>query len=142
MRTRVPSVVPQRVLLVDDNADGADLLATLLEAGGHQVRVAHDGAQAQVIAREFRPDVAVLDIGLPRMDGYELAVRLRKLASGRPMRFVALTGQAQLAEDERSREAAFDMHFLKPLEIDQVDAIVGGGPPPPRHSGVYSRHGW
>lgn len=112
-----------RILLVDDNEDAAQLLAARLEKRGYDVTVAYDGAQALEALAGLRPDVCVLDIGLPVMDGYELARRLRAELEPTP-RLIALTGYGQQADKERAREAGFDRHFTKPVGFqDLVDAI-------------------
>src|SRR5581483_9832356 len=105
----------RRVLVVDDNEDALELLAEILRGVGHEVRTAAAGAEALQAALEFRPEVAVLDIGLPVMDGYELAVRLRgELAGGAP-RLIALSGYGLKADRQRSEEAGFELHLVKPI---------------------------
>jgi PAS domain S-box-containing protein len=116
-----------RVLLVDDNRDSADSLAMLLRLAGHEVQVAYDGAEALAIATGFEPDVAVLDIGLPGMNGLQLAERLRDRTQGRPSRLIAVTGYGQDTDRERSREAGFDAHLVKPIS---PDALLGLLAPP------------
>jgi CheY-like chemotaxis protein len=113
----------QRILVVDDNADAADVLAEALRTYGHHVLVAHDGAGALAAAAAFAPDAAVLDIGLPGMDGYELARRLRAELSGRPPRLVALTGYGQDGDRAKAREAGFDVHLVKPVDLDAVMSL-------------------
>jgi PAS domain S-box-containing protein len=105
-----------RLLVVDDNRDAADSLALLLEAAGHPVRVAYDGRTALAVAEAFRPDVALLDIGLPDLSGHEVARRLRAAAWGRHMRLIALTGWGQDDDRRRSAEAGFDHHLTKPVD--------------------------
>jgi PAS domain S-box-containing protein len=110
------------ILVVDDNQDAADLLAEVLRGQGHEVRVAHDGAQALERVSEFRPQVAILDIGLPVMDGYELAVALRARLG--PLRLLAVTGYGQERDRARSHEVGFARHFVKPVELTELlDAI-------------------
>ncbi len=111
---------PRRVLIVDDNIDAAELLAASLEALGHLTRVAHDGPSALRAAEEFDPQVALLDIGLPVMDGYELARRIR--VDG--LRLVALTGYGQDTDRERSSQAGFDEHLVKPVEIARLSDVI------------------
>ena len=125
----------RRILVVDDNKDGAETLAMLLDLSGHTVRVAHDGPQALVAAREFRPEIAFLDIGLPGMSGYELAKRFRADAGLRGTFLVALTGWGSADDKERSRVAGFDFHLTKPVEPAAVDEVLArlsslGDPPP------------
>jgi CheY-like chemotaxis protein len=110
---------PRRVLLVDDNEDALDMLAELLRAAGHEVRVALDGAAALEIAKAFRAEAAVLDIGLPGMDGYELARRLRARPEGPPL-LIALSGYGQESDRERSEAAGFALHLVKPLEVSEL----------------------
>jgi CheY-like chemotaxis protein len=111
-----PPLAPRRVLVVDDNEDAAASLALLLHSLGHETAVAKDGSEALRLAQEFRPDIVLLDIGMPGMDGYEVVRRLRELRRGRPVRVVAITGWGQEADRERSREAGFDLHLVKPLD--------------------------
>jgi PAS domain S-box-containing protein len=106
----------RRVLVVDDNADAAQSLALLLELDGHQVRVALDGPRALEAAQAEEPEVVLLDIGLPQMDGYEVARRLRARRGAGPAVLVALTGYGQEDDRRRSREAGFDYHLVKPVE--------------------------
>ncbi len=113
-----PALSPKRVLIVDDNADAALLLAEVLEAAGHVTAVAHDGAGALALAPGFQPEVAVLDIGLPGMDGYELARRLRGEPALSRVRIIAITGYGQRADRERSRAAGFDAHLVKPVQFE------------------------
>jgi CheY-like chemotaxis protein len=107
-------------MLVDDNVDGAETLARLLGAHGHEVRVFHEPIAALAAVRDFRPDLAVLDIGLPVLDGYELARRMRTLLDGHPCRMVALTGYGQEADKVRSGQAGFERHLVKPVNPDLV----------------------
>jgi CheY-like chemotaxis protein len=116
----------RRVMLVDDNVDGADTLARLLAAHGHEVRVFHEPVAALAAAPGLLPDLAVLDIGLPVLDGYELARRLRVLLDGHPCRFVALTGYGLDADRERSTQAGFDAHLVKPVNPDLVVRLAAG----------------
>ena len=109
----------RRVLVVDDNSDAADSLGDLLRALGHDVMVVYDAPQALACAKEFHVEVAVLDIGLPVMDGYELGRRLEEQL-GRPLRRIAVTGYGTDADRERSRAAGFAAHLTKPIEIDTL----------------------
>ncbi|GGY88448.1 ATP-binding protein [Pseudoduganella plicata] len=111
--------VAQRVLLVDDNEDAAVASAALLRHIGHEVRVAHTAAEALALRRHYEPEVAILDIGLPDMDGYALAAALRNGGAG-PLRLVALTGYGQQADVERARQAGFDVHLTKPASVDDL----------------------
>jgi PAS domain S-box-containing protein len=120
-----PPLAPRRVLVVDDNEDAAASLALLLQSLGHETAVAKDGAEALRLAQEFRPDIVLLDIGMPGMDGYEVARRLRDLRGGRPVRVVAITGWGQEADRERSRQAGFDLHLVKPLDPQDLAQALG-----------------
>jgi CheY-like chemotaxis protein len=113
-----------RVLVVDDNRDSADTLAALLEAWGHEVRTLYDGPSAITAAAEFRPNVVLLDIGLPKMNGYEVAAHLRKSDNHRSMILVAFTGYGQDEDRRRVREAGFDHHLVKPLEPAVLEKIL------------------
>jgi CheY-like chemotaxis protein len=120
------------VLVVDDNADAAETLATLLAVDGHDVRTAASGAAALVLTRAFTPDIAFLDIGMPGMSGYELARRLRDDPVTADVRLVAVTGWGQ-AEDRRlAQEAGFDHHLTKPVAPADVTGLVGALPHRPR----------
>ncbi len=105
-----------RILVVDDNVDAADSLALLLHLAGHEVRVCHDGPAAVAAAQDFHPDIVLLDIGLPGMDGYEVARRLREQEALAEALLVALTGYGQEEDLRRSQEAGFDHHLVKPVE--------------------------
>jgi DNA-binding response OmpR family regulator len=104
------------VLIVDDNADGAESLALLLRFAGHVIEVAHEGHAALAVAERFRPEVALLDIGLPGLNGYEVCQRLRRESWGQAMTIVALTGWGQEEDRRRSSEAGFDRHMVKPVD--------------------------
>jgi signal transduction histidine kinase/ActR/RegA family two-component response regulator len=114
----------RRVLIVDDNLEAAGMLATLLEAHGHDTSVAGDGPSALAIAPTFKPEVALLDIGLPVMDGYELARRLRGMEGFAATRLVAITGYGQASDRRSSTEAGFDEHLVKPVNVDALIKIL------------------
>ncbi|MGN6316119.1 ATP-binding protein [Trinickia sp.] len=114
----------RRVLLVDDNVDGIEALAELLKECGHQVEAVCDPAAALHIVSRFKPDIAVIDIGLPGMDGYELVRRLRAERASRGCLFVALTGYGQDADRHRSRQAGFHHHFVKPLDPPRLLHLI------------------
>jgi PAS domain S-box-containing protein len=126
--TRAPVPAPprtsRRVLVVDDNVDGLETLALLLEMSGHQVRTASDGFAALVVAGEFRPEVVLLDIGLPGLDGYEVARRLRADPTFTGMRLIALTGWGQDTDRERSSQAGFDLHLVKPVDPAELRRVL------------------
>ena len=113
-----------RILVADDNRDAASSLATLLTLDGHDVRVAHDGAQAITEAASFRPQIALLYIGMPKHNGYDVARAIRSTPWGRSMVLVAVTGWGQSDDKRRAREAGFDHHFTKPLDLDVLGAFV------------------
>jgi signal transduction histidine kinase/DNA-binding response OmpR family regulator len=113
-----------RILVVDDNVDAADLLAETLRATGHAAAVAYDGRSALAVAGTFAPDVALLDIGLPVMDGYELGGKLRE--ANPAIRVVALTGYGQDSDRRRSQAAGFDGHLVKPVELDHLISLFDG----------------
>jgi signal transduction histidine kinase len=117
------SGAPCGVLLVDDNVDAAESLAILLRLGGCAVRVAHDGPSALAAARACPPEFVVLDIGLPGMDGYEVARRLRAEPATRDAVLVALTGYGRDEDQTRSREAGFDHHFIKPVDFAELQKV-------------------
>jgi CheY-like chemotaxis protein len=112
-----------KVLVVDDNADAANMVGESLRTLGYGVRVACDAASALDVAVEFVPDLVLVDIGLPGMNGYELAGRLRGLEAP-PRRIVALTGYGHEEDFERSREAGFDEHLVKPVRLDTLRALL------------------
>jgi CheY-like chemotaxis protein len=109
---------------VDDNVDAAQGLALLLRAEGHKVRTAHDGPTALTAAREFRPEAVLLDIGMPRMDGYEVARRLRQECGLEKVVLAAMTGYGQAADRHRSSEAGFDLHLVKPVDPDVLHGLL------------------
>jgi len=121
-------VAPQRVLIVDDNADGADTLGRLLSAHGHQVEVYHDPVAALAAVERLQPTVALLDIGLPVLDGYQLAARIRALPAGRACRLVALSGYGLAADHARSAECGFERHLVKPISPEEAARVVAGAP--------------
>jgi len=114
----------QRILVVDDNVDAADMLGQLLMAHGHQVAVFNDPLVALEAAGRLKPDLAVLDIGLPGLDGYELATRLRAVLGDHPCRLVALSGYGQDGDRLRSEEAGFAQHLVKPIGPEQVAQLA------------------
>jgi CheY-like chemotaxis protein len=107
----------KRVLVADDNEDSAETLGLLLQALGYEVRTVHDGQRAVEEAETFRPDVALLDIGMPGLDGYEAARLIRAAAWGRTVVLIALTGWGLDDDVRRAHDAGFDRHLLKPVDI-------------------------
>ncbi len=126
----VPEVVPRRILVVDDNRDAADSLRTLLAGCGHRVVAVYDGEQALRAARDLAPEVVLLDLGMPAPDGYATARRLRRQPGGGRLTLVALTGWGQDADRQRTREAGFDHHLVKPAGIEQLHALLSSLPAP------------
>jgi DNA-binding response OmpR family regulator len=112
----------RRILIVEDNVDSAKSLAMLLELSGHAVHTAHDGNQGLALADTLRPDLVLLDIGLPGLNGYEVCRRIRQTAWGKDLMIVALTGWGQEEDRARSRQAGFSAHLVKPVD---VSALVG-----------------
>ena len=115
----------RRLLLVDDNVDAVESLAVLLRSDGHEVRTAHDAASALALVESFRPDLVVLDIGLPGMNGYELAQRIRARPELGAPTLVALTGYGQQEDRKRARAAGFDHHFIKPADVNALQRLLG-----------------
>jgi PAS domain S-box-containing protein len=118
-----------RVLIVDDNRDGAESLAVVLGAMGSVVRTAYDGFAAIELAERFQPEVVLLDLGMPRMSGFETARRMRALPAGAAMRLVAITGWGQERDRERTLEAGFDAHFVKPVDLETLRAFLRSAEP-------------
>jgi DNA-binding response OmpR family regulator len=113
----------RRVLVVDDNADAADSLAMLLQVRGDEVRVAYDGEEALMAESEFQPQVVLLDIGMPKLSGYEVARRIRD-ARGSGVLIIAITGWGQDEDRQRAREAGFDHHFTKPVDFAALLEVI------------------
>ncbi|MGH8668624.1 MAG: hybrid sensor histidine kinase/response regulator [Burkholderiales bacterium] len=124
-----PRALARRILVVDDNVDAADMLATQLRQDGHEVHVVHDGPAALLAAEGFRPDLILLDIGMPGMNGLEVARRLRERGPKPQPMIVAVTGWGNAEDHQRSREAGFDLHLVKPLEEAQLREVIGQRPP-------------
>jgi signal transduction histidine kinase len=115
------------VLLIEDNEDGREMMATMLEAFGYSVQQAADGIQGVQMAHAVAPEVALVDIGLPGIDGYEVARRLRKEDGTRNIRLIALTGYGLADDQRRVLEAGFDLHLVKPVDINQLLDAIGSG---------------
>jgi len=114
-----------RILIVDDNADAADTLSLFLEHAGAEVSVARAGEEALASFPLLRPDVVLLDIGMPEMDGYEVARRIRALEGGNETVLIALTGWGQESDQRRATQAGFDHHFTKPADLAALQALLG-----------------
>ena len=110
--------------MVDDNQDAALSIAAILELEGYHVRTAEDGEQALAMAAEYAPQIVMIDIGLPLIDGYEVARRLRALPQTAQSLLLALTGYGQREDKEAAHDAGFDAHFVKPVNVDEVLARV------------------
>ena len=124
MNTQSQATAPgPKVLVVDDNEDAADSLATLLGVMGYSVRTAYDGPEGIEAADEFEPAVALLDIGLPRLSGYDIAKHVRG-TRGEKVLLVAITGWGQEDDRRRAHEAGFDHHFTKPADFDVLLALI------------------
>lgn len=124
-----PAVASRRVLLVDDNQETAAMLAVLLKAAGHEVELAHDGPQALAILERFRPSVAVLDLGLPVMDGYSLAANIQTRLGREGPALIALTGYSHESHRRRSSAAGFSHYLIKPVDLDALlQAIAAAAP--------------
>jgi CheY-like chemotaxis protein len=112
-----------RTLVVDDNRDSADTLAMMIELLGHQVKRAYDPHEVEAIVEAYRPEIVFLDVGMPGLSGYDLARVLRAREDGDNMLLVAVTGWGQPEDRKRTREAGFDRHLVKPVELDDIRAI-------------------
>jgi two-component system CheB/CheR fusion protein len=123
----VTAVRRRRVLIVDDNADAAESMAALVRAWGHDAAVVPDAVNALALAASFKPDVALVDIGLPGMDGYELARRWRTTPDGQHMKLIAMTGYGRAEDRRTAREAGFDVHFVKPAELAELEQLLASG---------------
>ncbi len=113
----------RRILVVDDNADAADSLGMLLEVRGDNVRIAYDGLEALDAEADFRPEVVLLDIGMPKLSGYDVARRIRE-ARGNAVLIVAITGWGQEDDRQRARDAGFNHHFTKPVDFDVLLDLI------------------
>ncbi|MEX2027584.1 MAG: response regulator, partial [Pirellulaceae bacterium] len=119
-----PAAIPLSVLVVDDNRDAADSLTRLLSCYQCRVATAYDGQTAIDMAQRGRPDVVLLDIGLPKLSGYQVAAFIRGQPWGKTMRLIALTGWGQEGDKERAKEAGFDHHLVKPVHPDNLLALL------------------
>lgn len=117
-----------RILVVDDNRDAAESLQMLLQMIGHEVDTAYDGEQALELFAAAPADIVFLDIGLPRMDGYEVAERMRAQSTARQPMLIALTGWGQEEDEQRALNAGFDQHLVKPVEYEQLTELLANVP--------------
>ncbi len=133
--------IKRRVMIVDDSVDGAESMCVLLEMLGHDVRVMYDGASALDAAAQFRPEVVILDIGLPDVDGYQVARALRAQPATAGALLIALTGYGQDSDRQRTRAAGFDHHLVKPASLDDVERAIAadGAGGQPRNPGSEAR---
>jgi CheY-like chemotaxis protein/two-component sensor histidine kinase len=118
------SAVPRRIMVADDNRDSADAMKMLLKLSGHHVHLAHSGAEALEIAKLVRPEIGILDIGMPDMDGYDVAERIRHEAWGKDVMLIAVTGWGQDADKRRALAAGFDHHLTKPIEFETLKQLL------------------
>jgi CheY-like chemotaxis protein len=131
--------VGRRILIVDDNEDGAESLAMLLQFGGHETHMAHDGLEAIEATERLRPDAVLLDIGLPGLNGYEVCKRIRTEPWGKEIVLVALTGWGQEEDRHRSRDAGFNAHMVKPVDHDLLLKLLASLPSE-KHAKSHSWH--
>jgi CheY-like chemotaxis protein/anti-sigma regulatory factor (Ser/Thr protein kinase) len=115
---------PRRVLLIEDDSDAREMLRLMLELAGHAVYAAADGATGLELLEAEHPDVAIIDIGLPGLNGYQVAQRIRECPHGRAVMLVALTGYGRLSDYQRSTEAGFDYHLVKPVDLDMLSGLL------------------
>jgi len=116
--------MPFRILVVDDNADSALSLALILSMMGHDTRTAHDGEAALITAEAFRPQVVLLDIGLPKLNGYEVAQRIRQQVWGVAMFLIAVTGWGQDEDRQRAEDAGMNLHMVKPMDPAALERVL------------------
>lgn len=112
----IPVTEPRRIPVADDNCDAAETLTMQLQLAGHEVRTVHDGAETLVAAETFKPDIVLLDLGMPRMDGYTAARQIRARPWGAQVILAALTGWGQQQDRDRTADAGFDIHLVKPVD--------------------------
>jgi CheY-like chemotaxis protein/two-component sensor histidine kinase len=124
-----PPAPTRRILIVDDNIDAANSLGMLLQLEGHEVELAYIAREALARVPVFKPELVLLDIGLPHMDGYELARRIRALPEGTNIQLVALTGYGQAEDKARTKSAGFDEHLIKPVDFEALRRVVRRDPP-------------
>jgi len=118
--------VSRRVLVVDDNTDNAELLKILLDEEGHETFMAHDGVEGLAAAERLRPDVVLMDLGLPRIDGFDACRRIREQPWGKQVLMIAITGWGQDVDRRKSQEAGFDHHLVKPVDANDISALMSG----------------
>jgi CheY-like chemotaxis protein len=121
---RAVTGLKRRVLVVDDNVDSAESLAMLMKISGHEVEMAHDGLEAVDLSLAFRPDVILLDIGLPKLNGYEVARKIREQQAGKDIVLIALTGWGQEEDRRKSKESGFNAHIVKPVDFPELTKLL------------------
>jgi CheY-like chemotaxis protein len=130
-KLRLPGVpfhgMQRKILIADDNVDAAESLAMLLQLEGHDVTVVHDGHEAIAAFDSVRPDVALLDIGMPGRDGYEIARHIRRSPQGRSVMLIAVTGWGQDSDKTQALQSGFNHHFTKPVEPEVLTALLAQG---------------
>lgn len=117
-------VRPRRILVIEDNRDAAELLADLLEMGGHTVHVAYNGREGVAFAREMSPEIVLCDLGLPLLDGFGVARTIRAEETLHSTVLVAISGYSRAGDRALSAAAGFDLHFTKPVPIDELEALI------------------
>jgi CheY-like chemotaxis protein len=117
--------VRRRILIADDNRAAAESLAMLLQMEGHDVQVTYDGQQALDTFSAMQPEIALLDIGMPKVNGYEVARQMRHGANGRSLTLIAVTGWGQDSDRAKATAAGFNYHFTKPVEVDRLTELLG-----------------
>jgi len=123
-RDPTTQTAPRRILVADDNQDNAETMSMLLTHAGHEVHLAHTGAEAWAIAKRVRPEIGILDIGMPDLSGHDVAERIRHEAWGKNITLIALTGWGQDADKRRSLVAGFDHHLTKPIDFESLTRLL------------------
>ena len=119
-----PKSGKRRILIVDDNRDAADTMAVMLETMGHETRTVYDGRGGLKLAADYRPDVVLLDIGLPEINGYEVARQIREQPWGKEIVLIALTGWGKEEDKRRAADAGFDYHLTKPADVGRLETLI------------------
>jgi CheY-like chemotaxis protein len=122
----ISAATARSILVVDDNADCANTLGMLLQVSGHKVETAYSGVQALELAARTSPDIVFLDIGLPGMNGYEVARRMRQIERSNPLLLIAVSGYGQDDDRRQSTAAGFDLHLIKPVSLERLNEVFSG----------------
>jgi CheY-like chemotaxis protein len=125
-------VTPRRILVIEDNEDAREMLRMALELAGHEVHAAPDGPSGVALAARMSPELVLVDVGLPGMDGYEVARRIRSVPGGKTMRLIAVTGYGQAQDRRRAEEAGFDLHLTKPVAAERLAEVIAAPRQPVR----------